>query len=303
VYCAVRFTTNNSQFIAIRSNMQPEKLDRLSSLLSGLAPRVLVANTEGTVTPVDLPMPADDCSHSLAANAGPSLRLYVLERVPVELHSMAEAQTLEGPAFWIGPGDIAQTIKVRNAQELARVLSFIVHLEGPLAPLLVSEFSVPRLVRFDEADTLLGPIIALVRNELQEQRCAMGALLNHAGNVLFIGVLRHLVQQSENQSGLFCGLADSRIASTLVAMHESPQLPWTLETLAHRAGMSRTAFALRFKSTLQRTPGKYLSTLRLQIARRKVQSGQGLKAAAHAVGYTNVSALSRALGKCAIPAT
>lgn len=282
--------------------MQAEKLDRLSSLLSGLVPRVLVANTAGSAVQGDPQVPGGDCSHNLAANTGPSLRLYVLERVTVELHSAVETQTLEGPAYWIGLGDTAQTIKAQSAQALARVLCFIVHLEGPMAPLLMSEFSVPRLVRFDEADTLLGPIIALARNELQEQRCAMGALLNHAGNVLFIGVLRHLVAQSENRSGLFCGLADPRIASALVAMHEFPQLPWTLETLAHRAGMSRTAFALRFKSTLQRTPGKYLSALRLQIAHGKVKSGHGLKAAAHAAGYTNVSALSRALGKCGIPA-
>lgn len=80
----------------------------------------------------------------------------------------------------------------------------------------------------------------------------MDALLNHAGNTPFIGVLRHLVAQSDDQSGLFCGLADPRIASTLVAMHESPQWAWTLDTLAHRAGMSRTTFALRFKSTLER---------------------------------------------------
>lgn len=277
--------------------MQSKKLDRLSSLLSGLSPRVVVSNAVESVAFSELETTDSGCKRSLAASANPCLRLHVLDHTVAELRSGAPTQTLKGSCYWIGGGDIAHTLHAQSTNELGRVLTATVHLEGPLASLLMAEFSVAKLVQLKEADSLLDPIIALVRSELQEQRCAMHAVLNHAGNILFIGVLRHLITQSENQSGLFCGLADPRIATTLVGMHESPQLAWTLDMLANRAGMSRTAFALRFKSTLQRTPGKYLSALRLQIAHRKVQSGQGLKAAAHAAGYTNVSALSRALGK------
>ena len=88
-----------------------------------------------------------------------------------------------------------------------------------------------------------------------------------------------------------------RIAAALVAMHEAPEHPWTLESLSQRAGMSRTAFAVRFKCTTNRAPGKYLKALRIQIAQRAVKAGLGLKAAARASGYNNVSALSRVLGR------
>jgi AraC-like DNA-binding protein len=102
--------------------------------------------------------------------------------------------------------------------------------------------------------------------------------------------------------GLFAGLGDPRIAVALVAMHEQPHNGWVLETLAERAGMSRTAFATRFKEAMGTTPGKYLTQLRLLIAQRAVQSGKGLKGAARASGYKDVSALSRALGRARGPA-
>jgi transcriptional regulator GlxA family with amidase domain len=96
---------------------------------------------------------------------------------------------------------------------------------------------------------------------------------------------------------LFASLADSRIAATLVAMHERPQDSWNLEVLAALAGMSRTAFATRFKETMSISPGKYLANLRLQVAQAAVDSGKGLKGAARESGYRDVSALSRALGR------
>ena len=115
--------------------------------------------------------------------------------------------------------------------------------------------------------------------------------------MLFIGLLRHLVAHPQASSGLFAGLGDPRIAATLVAMHEQPQTAWSLELLAERACMSRTAFATRFKDALGTPPGKYLAQLRLRIAQRAVQSGKGLKGAARDSGYKDASALSRALGR------
>ena len=79
--------------------------------------------------------------------------------------------------------------------------------------------------------------------------------------------------------------------------HEHPLL--TLESLAHEAGMSRTAFANRFRAVMQRTPGKYLASVRLAMAQRAVEQGKGLKQAARAAGYASTSALSRALSRLA----
>jgi transcriptional regulator GlxA family with amidase domain len=80
-------------------------------------------------------------------------------------------------------------------------------------------------------------------------------------------------------------------------MHTKPAHPWTLESLANLAGMSRTSFANNFKDMMHVTPGKYLENLRLAIARQLVQTGIGLKQIAMRTGYSSPSTLSRALGR------
>ena len=82
-----------------------------------------------------------------------------------------------------------------------------------------------------------------------------------------------------------------------MAMHAKPAHPWTLETLADLAGMSRTSFANYFKEVMQISPGKYLENIRLAIARQLVDTGIGLKQIAARTGYSSPSTLSRALGR------
>jgi AraC-like DNA-binding protein len=45
--------------------------------------------------------------------------------------------------------------------------------------------------------------------------------------------------------------------------------------MATLAGMSRTAFATRFKETMRTSPGKYLAQIRLHIAQRAVDRAAG----------------------------
>ena len=261
------------------------RLDRLSALLHGLAPRVELAYAAATQNTLCLPASRESMLH-----------VHLLEG-HLQLEANGLTSQVSKPAFWICRADAQHSISAPTPQALNAVVSAKVHLDGPVAPLLLADFAQPKLVPLDTSDDLLSHVIALVRSEMQAPRCGQPALLNRAGDILFIGLMRHLVAQPQTTGGLFSGLSDTRIATALVAMHEAPESHWTLESLAHRAGMSRTAFAVRFKSTMNRAPGKYLSDLRMQIARRAVQAGLGLKAAARAAGYGNVSALSRALGK------
>lgn len=172
-----------------------------------------------------------------------------------------------------------------------------VHMEGPAAPLLMREFAQPLELQMTDADAALQLAVQVLWTELISPRCGQPAMLAHAGNMLFIGLLRHLVAHPKAEVGLFSGLSDPRIAKAIVAMHEKPQVSWNLATLAARAGMSRTLFATQFKSVMGTPPGKYLTQMRLLIAQRAVLSGKGLKGAARESGYKNASALSRALGR------
>jgi len=77
-------------------------------------------------------------------------------------------------------------------------------------------------------------------------------------------------------------------------MHERVENPWTVETLAAALGMSRSAFALRFKELLGETP-KYLTNWRMYKATGSLQKDdRKMFEIAKSVGYDSDAAFSKA---------
>ena len=259
------------------------RLDRLSALLAGLEPRVEVLPT---------------AAHDVAASAGALLHLHLIASGRVHWRwGEAPPVAVDGPALIICRADTAHAVTLAAGAPTASVMSARAHLDGPLGALFLKEFAHPVTIDPSHGDASLSHVLALIASELAERRCGHPALLNRAGDILFIAILRHLVANAQQTAGLFSGLADARIARVLVALHTAPQMPWTLESMADEAAMSRTAFTVRFRDVMATPPGKYLGNLRLSIARRAVESGLGLKTAARNAGYHSPSALSRALSK------
>jgi len=264
-------------------------LDRLSALLAGLAPRVALD-----------PAPKPRERWVMAASGTPFLHLHVLAAGEIELQAASTACTRwRAPAILVCRSDQSHQLLAPAAGDFPQVLCARVYFDGPLAALLWDELAEPQGVALDAPAGTLAPLIDLLAQELAMPRCGQPTLLARAGDILFIGLLRHLIAHPGGRLGLLGGLAEPRLARALVAMHGQPQWPWTLESLAAEAGMSRTAFANTFRQLMRQTPGKYLAQLRLATARRIVQQGLGLKQAAQAAGYRNASALSRALSRSA----
>lgn len=266
------------------------RLDRLSALLEGVSPRIEVTHPE-----------ADACVIIRKATAEQCLHLYLLIEGKVSLSvAQSEHSTIDAPAIIVCRADTPHVIKAVPAGVLHDVLCARAYMEGPVGALLFSEFADTLSVSLEGADTSLSHVIKLIASELHTSRCGQPALLDRAGDILFIGLLRHLIANPKVSGGLFGGLADPRIARALVAMHSVPQSGWNLESLAAEAGMSRTSFANTFREVMHQTPGKYLGKLRLAIAVQAVQSGHGLKSAANKSGYMSSSALSRALSRAKV---
>ena len=240
-----------------------------------------------------------DTGLAVDTSAACLLYLYVLTQGELIFTLQDSVRSVPSPAIVICRSDCAHRVSAVEADDLAHVVRAKVSIEGPAGALLFNEFAEPVVLPLTQADTALTQAVSLISSELATPRCGQPALLNRAGDILFIGLLRHLVAHPASDSGLFKGLADPRIARSLVAVHSAPQQVWTLERMAVEAGMSRTAFANAFRSLMNQTPGKYLGSLRLAIARAAVASGNGLKRAAKASGYASPSALSRALSRAA----
>lgn len=85
---------------------------------------------------------------------------------------------------------------------------------------------------------------------------------NRLAEVLFIQTLRaHIASGKEScKRGWLRAIFDSQIGAALNAVHDNVDRPWTVESLAAAAGMSRSAFALRFKELLGQNTLEYGNT-------------------------------------------
>jgi AraC-like DNA-binding protein len=137
-------------------------------------------------------------------------------------------------------------------------------------------------------------ILDLMFQEAFADQTGRQAVLDRLCEVLVVMLLRHCIEHGVTRGGALAGLADTRIAPALQAMHDAPACAWSLEALAKVAHMSRARFAARFKSVTGTTVADYLASWRLMSAQRLLVSGMAPKAVAHEVGYANASALARA---------
>lgn len=208
--------------------------------------------------------------------------------------------------------DIPQTIEVREPTLLfyPRPLTHAFH----NAPVDGSDFTCAALdfdggeshplVRALPAATVLplrqvaglDAALHLLFSETDQLRCGQRILADRLFEIVLLQLLRWMLdnpQQGGIDVGLIAGLSDPALARSLTAMHESPGQPWNLASMAARAGMSRSAFAARFKQVVGQTPADYLADWRLSIAQSHLRHGHSVKFSADALGYANASALSR----------
>lgn len=156
-----------------------------------------------------------------------------------------------------------------------------------LPPLVVAPLS--RVAGLDGA-------LALLFGEAERVRCGQRLLADRLFEVVLVQLLRWMLDHPAEcgiSGGLIAGLADPPLARALTAMHERPGAPWTLQAIANKAGMSRTAFAGRFKDVVGATPTDYLTDWRLALAKAQLRRGEAVKLIADQLGYANASALSR----------
>ena len=142
----------------------------------------------------------------------------------------------------------------------------------------------------------LGPSLTLLFAETDRVRCGHRLLADRLFEVVLIQLLRWLLdhpEESEMPAGLLNGLADPRLARALVAVHDAPGRSWSLARMADAAGMSRSAFAARFKSVVGTTAADYVVSWRLSLAQSHLRSGRSIKGISADLGYANASALSR----------
>ena len=164
----------------------------------------------------------------------------------------------------------------------------------PIAQLL------PRfiLIKGDQARALaLHNTMQALASEMAEQAPGSEVVANRLAEVLFVQVLRaHIASGVEcRNKGWLRAIFDPQMGTALSAIHDRVNTPWTVESLAESAGMSRSAFAARFKQLLGQTPLEYVTEWRMQKAMQLLQQrDKKLVDVARSVGYESDAAFSKA---------
>lgn len=135
-----------------------------------------------------------------------------------------------------------------------------------------------------------------MRQELRDPQPGEFIVGQQLAMLILVAALRlHLAEGARNGVGWLYALGDRQMSAAINAMHADPARRWTLQSLAERAGMSRTTFAVRFRETVGEAPMEYLTRWRMMLAvDRLVNSDDPVSEIALSLGYESESAFSTA---------
>jgi AraC-like DNA-binding protein len=153
------------------------------------------------------------------------------------------------------------------------------------------------LMKADEARTLaLHNTVQALASEMAEQAPGSEVVATRLAEVLFIQALRaHIALEVKRNKGWLRAIFDPQMGTALTAIHNRVNTPWTVESMAAAAGMSRSAFAARFKELLGQTPLEYVTEWRMQKAMQLLQQrDKKIIDVARSVGYESDAAFSKA---------
>jgi AraC-like DNA-binding protein len=164
----------------------------------------------------------------------------------------------------------------------------------PFDPLLDA---LPRLFHARASAASQGWLANLLRtavDETEDDKAGRETMLAKLAELLFIDTLRkHIGELADDRPGWFSGLRDRHVGAALGLIHANPSRDWTLDALAHEAGLSRSIFAKRFNDLLGVPPIEYLVRWRVQLAARLLDQGVKIAETADSVGYESEATFNR----------
>jgi AraC family transcriptional activator of mtrCDE len=169
-----------------------------------------------------------------------------------------------------------------------------IRFEGVGIPGFFAQLGEPMIEHFDGPDGLREQFIVLLAESARPQfgtRPLTEALLKQC----LILLLRRKIERGAPPLPWIAALADKGLSKALHAILHRYAEPFTVETLASIAGMSRASFASRFTRAFGQTPICLLRSARLSRARELLATSDGsIDQIARCVGFSSRSSFSHA---------
>ncbi len=119
-------------------------------------------------------------------------------------------------------------------------------------------------------------------------------VLDRLAEALFLCLLARATRLDLEVGRLGAAQRDPAVQRVLVLMHTMMDEPWTIQTLAEQAAISRAALARHFKSALGIPVMEYLHRVRMARAKQMLLDGASLGEVAVRVGYASAEPFRKA---------
>ena len=138
--------------------------------------------------------------------------------------------------------------------------------------------------------------LQFMASEMASGQPGAETVVSRLADILFVQAVRaHLAQSDHEASGWLRAIVDPQIGQALALIHQQPEASWTVESLASRVAMSRSAFAARFSELVEEPPLTYLTRWRMHRATRLLRtSPANVGEIAARVGYEAEAAFNKA---------
>jgi AraC-like DNA-binding protein len=192
-----------------------------------------------------------------------------LSRKPVEVTGETLDQLLKR-------GEVA-ALKQGESGEATRIVCGYLACDKRLAePILLG---LPRLLKVSMRDRGTA---AWVRSSIEfsvaesaAARPGSAAVLARLSEVLFAEAIRQYMDElPPDRAGWLAGLRDRHVGRALALLHEDPAHAWTVDELAKKVGLSRSALGERFAELIGAPPMQYLTRWRTSLAARQLKDTQ-----------------------------
>lgn len=145
------------------------------------------------------------------------------------------------------------------------------------------------------APETLRSVISILTREISAEQPGATVVIEKFAEILLVQTIRAYFAREQRSMGIMVGLYDNRLVKAFRLIHASFEQRITLDDLAIAAGMSRSAFALHFKTIVGMAPVAYLAIWRMCSSHDLLQlEGLSVSRAANKVGYESEVAFSRA---------
>ncbi len=195
-------------------------------------------------------------------------------------------------------GGAAQAALQTDSKPLVSLVTGVYQFQTPPIHPLFGEL--PDLILFRSEDIAPHSPLAIAQQLLSAEIAQDGpgsdTISKSLVDVMFHYMLREWLEQKKGEGYSWSrAFKDGHLQKAIAAIHAEPGKDWSVDQLAQTAGISRAAFAQKFRRLSGDTPAHYLTRIRIQRAMDLLRSSvDSVERIAEAVGYNDSFVFSKA---------